>query len=499
MLYRMLHKRREYHLGLGEIVVYRMWTALVQSIMEGLPYSALPLPTSLQEFLAEYSFKHVNEEENRGSGISPLMLSAMSGNVTVTKEIVTSHSVDMNARLQVDMPDFGSERGMTPLHLAASYCPSTCVHDIIQALLTGGAEPNSMTTAAGITPLMSAVSYHRLKGVEAMLELSGSRLNLEQRSRSSSATALLVAAFSGTTPIVAALLRAGARKGQMDANGNNELTLACQNVKANPSMLELLCGTDGSFPPINLNYQTKPRLYRQSAVNMLHTTLVKSRTTPSDHARVVAHSDRATALHHASRMGHLEIVLWLLENGAHVSLTLPNSMARAAPFVVTRCRAHHHFIDCIASVDLCHVSQGCTPLDLARRFGPHPEVENVLGSVMLGRSLRVLDPTNGWRRHRRRSLTRRRSSTGSMSMSPSITPEYRGNCAVRYEMWLMPVSEFIHLSELRPHQELRATGKLVRFDASMRGVFFISHQWCVSANCPCNLLVADLELINGAT
>ena len=41
----------------------------------------------------------------------------------------------------------------------------------------------------------------------------------------------------------------------------------------------------------------------------------------------------------------------------------------------------------------------------------------------------------------------------------------------------MPVHEFMTLAELRPHQELMAAGKLVKWNAAMRNVFFLSHQW----------------------
>ena len=44
-------------------------------------------------------------------------------------------------------------------------------------------------------------------------------------------------------------------------------------------------------------------------------------------------------------------------------------------------------------------------------------------------------------------------------------------------MWVMPANEFMALSELRPHQELRAADKLVKWDPSMSQVFFLSHQW----------------------
>ena len=49
--------------------------------------------------------------------------------------------------------------------------------------------------------------------------------------------------------------------------------------------------------------------------------------------------------------------------------------------------------------------------------------------------------------------------------------------AMQAEMWVMPVSEFVKLETLRPHQELFADGKLSRWDSSMTSVFFLSHQW----------------------
>ena len=68
---------------------------------------------------------------------------------------------------------------------------------------------------------------------------------------------------------------------------------------------------------------------------------------------------------------------------------------------------------------------------------------------------------------------RRRSSDALRRMARG------GETAVlmQAEMWVMPVSEFVKLETLRPHQELLADGKLSRWDSSMTRVFFLSHQW----------------------
>ena len=45
-------------------------------------------------------------------------------------------------------------------------------------------------------------------------------------------------------------------------------------------------------------------------------------------------------------------------------------------------------------------------------------------------------------------------------------------------MWVMPISTFVDLDRLQPHQLLKEAGKIVLFDKSMLNVFFLSHQ-CV--------------------
>ena len=46
-----------------------------------------------------------------------------------------------------------------------------------------------------------------------------------------------------------------------------------------------------------------------------------------------------------------------------------------------------------------------------------------------------------------------------------------------WDMWVMPTCEYVRLSMLRSHEELRAEGKVVRVDRSMVRIFYISHEW----------------------
>ena len=43
-------------------------------------------------------------------------------------------------------------------------------------------------------------------------------------------------------------------------------------------------------------------------------------------------------------------------------------------------------------------------------------------------------------------------------------------------MWVMPMSAFVELDRLQPHQILSQAQKIVQFDKNMTTVFFLSHQ-----------------------
>ena len=76
-MFQMLEKKREYYLGRGDLLKFRVWTALANSVMQGLTHNhAQEAPSSVQEFLALYRFESARDEENRGSGFTPLVFAA---------------------------------------------------------------------------------------------------------------------------------------------------------------------------------------------------------------------------------------------------------------------------------------------------------------------------------------------------------------------------------------------------------------------------------------
>ena len=400
VMLRMIQSRREFLLGSSELINYRMWTAMTPHMMEGLPSIGMPgFPGSVKDFVLEYRFCGALDEENHGSGLCALMLSAMSGNATVLNELISQHNADVNARLKISMYEFGIEMGVTALTLGVGTCPQNNAHAVVAALIAAGADPNS-TNKFGSTPLMAAALYKNVNGVRALLEYGGDTLDLEKGLKANRATALSLAAFTSTTEIVEALVQAGANRRHIEDGGGSKLTDAASNPAADVRMLELLCGpSDGDHSLSsrrNINDQMKPRTAKFRLIDLAcqkglwllgggTSLLMMGRAhcegaTPlhlrhelgggtsllmTDSRPLVGLLERgATPLHFAARSGNAKLARWLLLNGAEPSLFVKNRM-------------------------------GCLPIDLARVFGPHAEVEGLLGAAMIKTMQQQSDqPTN---------------------------------------------------------------------------------------------------------
>ena len=189
-----------------------MWSSYAHSCMQGLTHSGMPPPhTTAADFLAANQFSSPTDEENSGSGLTPLMFAAVSGCVEVVRELIERHA-NVNARVLIGdlMPDFGVEKRADALAMAAFSCPHKRVYEIISTLLEFGADPNSRMYGTGGTPLMAAVLGQSLEGVNALISCAGDRLDLELGLYMNNATALNLAGVISTYAIVEALILAGA-------------------------------------------------------------------------------------------------------------------------------------------------------------------------------------------------------------------------------------------------------------------------------------------------
>ena len=210
-MYQMLEKKREYHLGKGELLSFRIWQAMTHGTMQGLAHGNMQEPPStVGEFLALNRFVSARDEENRGSGYTPLIYAAMSGNLPVVRELIDRNSVDVRARVRVDVQVFGGEKGMDALAIAAACCPQRQVHNVVTELLAAGADPNVASSRNGTTPLIAAIGMQNLGGVCALLACD--TIDLEKGFRMNNASPLNIAGYMATLEIVKALIEAGVNK-----------------------------------------------------------------------------------------------------------------------------------------------------------------------------------------------------------------------------------------------------------------------------------------------
>jgi ankyrin repeat protein len=186
--------------------------------------------------------------------------------------------------------------------------------------------------------------------VNALIKHAEGKLRIDVGTKLSNASPLSLAAYVSTTEIVAALVGAGANAGQINDVGANTLMDAVSNPACTLEMLELLYSSDNK---IGVNQVRIPRTRKWYLISRLVESMHKSRfVSNTDLIMSMAHGRGGTALHFAARGGHVQSISWLLEHGAHQSVHVRNKL-------------------------------GCTPIDVARIFGPFPEIEALLGSVML--------------------------------------------------------------------------------------------------------------------
>ena len=194
---------------------------------------------------------------------------------------------------------------------------------------------------------------------------------------------------------------------------------ACDNPSATTGMLASLCRVDG----IDVCHRRRPRTAKTACIFRFFEMSVSRGLASSDFALGMAHHRGATALHCAARNGHMPLVRYLLDHGARPSLHVKNTM-------------------------------GCTPLDVSRLFGPHPETEALLAQAIL-------------------------EDRGTLHEVAAVTAIEE---PLPYPFYVLPVRALLELSVLPRHEELLEKGALVRWRATMRSVFYVSLEWSSSTH-----------------
>ena len=351
----LLKRRIDHHRRRSECDEMRLWKALSTRFLHGLGAETPALPTNSGAFLREFEFV-LDEADSSPSGggrqskrgVSPVLLAVMSGNLEVTRALTRANPSDVTAQLTSDFPELYLWTGFEPIHAAVAGCVADHMA-LIGTLLEGGADPNAAAGKIGITPLYAAAMLHNLEGTEALITTAGDRLKIEKGNRAVSDTVLGGAAYFSTPAVVDALLAAKADAAHIIDSGSTKVMLACENPAATPGMLASLCRDDTT---IDICHRRRMRTCFWALIFRLFEMAVWLRLLTSNFAMGMAHARGGTALHTAAQFGHMSLVRWLLDHGARPLLHVKNAM-------------------------------GCTPLDVARVFGPYPETSALLVQAML--------------------------------------------------------------------------------------------------------------------
>ena len=148
--------------------------------------------------------------------------------------------------------------------------------------------------------------------------------------------------------IVRLLLDHGADASLVSDTGANAFVIACENPAMDTASFDALFYSGG----MRMHQQVIPRTRKWRAICRLFESAVQRGLFTSAFALDIAHHRKATALHKAAQSGNVRYEVRLLASGASQSLLTRNAM-------------------------------GCTPLDVAKEFGPFIEVEAVLVEAML--------------------------------------------------------------------------------------------------------------------
>ncbi len=231
--------------------------------------------------------------------------------------------------------------GMTALHYAAQLGQV----DLVQMLLSAGANVKATTRLGGYTPLHLASLSGNASAVAALI---ASGASADART-STGATALMLAARSGSVDTVTRLVENGAPVNAADkANGQTALMVAAGLDRADVVRALVARGADTSLAStvVNLAKLTQEveadplngQVRRNAPASASESMQVAGLTRPYTYNELISAQGGLTALHFAARQGAASSVAVLVESGAAIDQPSPGD--RATPLLVAIINGH---------------------------------------------------------------------------------------------------------------------------------------------------------------
>jgi ankyrin repeat protein len=300
--------------------------------------------------------------------LTPLMCASMAGDAGLVQALFAEGAdASLTYACVTSLANIGLVRAVTALHLAATTGQNAVC---VELLLRNKASLDERAGSVGGTPLhyAAAVSEAAVSAVANGCAAAGVPLNINAGTRLNNASALNIAAFMAPPATVVALLALGADTSHVHDHCGFVWSDACQNQQMTVDTLELI-KRHAVTATISMSF--RPRTIYWAALDRTCEFLERTGLGDSDLVHDMANTAGSTPLHWAASIGRLDIVRWLLDNGAGPSLEVRNRRGR-------------------------------TPLQMANKFGPHLAVEAELSRHEL--LARWCPHSSGAKRERSRSV-----------------------------------------------------------------------------------------------
>ncbi len=319
---------------------------------------------ALRSLLAEGA----DANTTQGDGMTALHWAAERGHSAVA-ELLLSAGADGEAQTRV-----GS---YTPLHLASrsGYGP------IVRTLLDAGADPDATTTNTGVTPLHLAAGA--VGGADAVAALLERGATVDAREASSGQTPLMFASAYNRSEAVVVLLQHDAdpavqtkavdvlRSMAIDREANQRFRDAIDDFRDAEA-----AGRDWEPSPTNVQAAIRAQRefllsdYDPGPVDGISLARVNSEypggppvTHPPYRESLVGRTGGMSALLHASREGHVESALALLDGGADIDQV---SADNTSPLLMATLNGQFdlamHLVERGADPNVAAITDGATPL-----------------------------------------------------------------------------------------------------------------------------------------
>ena len=256
--------------------------------------------------------------------------------------------------------------GITPLYVASLKGH----HQVVQALLTAGAEVDKPTNK-GITPLAAATKEGHTEVVETLIKAGANK----NRLNSHGAFPLYVAAFLGHDDVVKCLINSGAKKNKVAENGDTALLAAV--MKNHTSIVKYLADSGADLNHVRKNGSTALIASIQKGNIEIIKILLANGVNTS-----IANNEGITPLLLACSLNHLEIVHLILKSNNSDSNPYINVSDREGrtPLLVACDQGNTDMVSLLllhgANVDACD-RNGDTPF-LAAACHPDAKMLSIL-------------------------------------------------------------------------------------------------------------------------